>query len=123
MSFDVDTAAEDPVFWTRFTKKYGKKLRNAGWQGPLEPEQLKDDANWNLFNDVLYDAVQSDGREKTFAESDGGGIPGSADFASIKKFCGKFFVTGSYMNGGPYDSLEEAVEEAGLDGDQDEMEE
>ena len=94
MSFDVDTAADDPVFWARFTKKYGKKLRDAGWQGPLKLEQLKDDANLNLFNNVLYDAVQSDGTEKTFAESNVGGILGSVDFAFMKTLCGKFFVTG-----------------------------
>ena len=123
MSFDVDTAGKDQAFWNRFTRKYGKKLREQGWQGPLDPEQLKVDANFELFHDVMHDAVHSDGREKTFAESDGGGIPGSADFASIKTLCGKFFVTGSYLNGGPYDTLEEAISEAGLDGDKEEPDE
>jgi hypothetical protein len=121
MSFDVDTAAEDDAFWKQFIEKYGEKLRVGGWQGPLKPERLKVDANWTLFDEVMNDAVHLDGMERTFAESDGGGIPGSADFASIKTLCGKFFVTGSYMNGGPYNTLEEALAEAGLDGDREEM--
>jgi len=123
MSFDVNTAAKDDAFWKRFTKKYGEKLRDGGWQGPLEPKQLKVDANWTLFDDTMNDAVHSDGVEKSFAESYGGGIPGSAEFASIKTLCGRFFVTGSYMSGGPYDTLEEALAEAGLDGDVEESDE
>ena len=118
MSFDLDRARQDDAFWKCFTQKYGEKLRDAGWQGQLESEQLKDDANWDLCDDVMHDAVHFEGLVTTFAESDGGGIPGSADFASIKTLCGKFFVTGSYMKGGPYDTLEEALAEAGLDGDQ-----
>ena len=121
MSFDVYRAARNQAFWNRFTRKYGKKFQELGWQGPLEPEQLKVDANLDLFDDVMNDAVHFDGMEKMFAESVGGGIPGSADVASIKTLCGKFFVTGSYMRGGPYDTLKEAVAEAGLDGDREEM--
>jgi hypothetical protein len=121
MSFDLDRARKDEAFWKYFTHKYGEKLRDAGWQGPLESEQLIDDANWDSCHDVMHDAVHFDGLDTTFAESDGGGIPGSADFASIKTLCGKFFVTGSYMKGGPYDTLEEALAEAGLDGDREEM--
>ena len=121
MSFDLDRASKDDAFWKCFTQKYGRKLRDEGWQGPLESEQLRDDANWDLCDDVMHDAVHTDGLEKTFAESDGGGIPGSADFASIKTLCCKFFVTGSYLKGGPYDTQEEALAEAGLDGDREEM--
>jgi hypothetical protein len=47
------------------------------------------------------EAVCKEGSEEEFVESDGGGISGSADFASITELLGKFFVTGSYLNGGP----------------------
>lgn len=114
MSFDVNRAAKDPAFWKSFTGKYGEKLLEEGWQGTLEADQLEVDSNWDVFDNVMNDAVHMDGKEETFAESDGGGIPGSADFASITELCGKFFVTGSYLNGGPYDTYEEAADEAGL---------
>ena len=116
MSFDTDKAVKDPAFWKRFTKKYGKTLQKQRWQGPLEPEQLKIDANSDLFEDVFLNAVQIDGKEKFVAESDGGGIPGSGDVVFIKALCGKFFITGSCMSGGPYETLEEATDRAGLNG-------
>lgn len=41
--------------------------------------------------------------------------------APINTICGKYFVTGSCMSGGPFETLEESVAEAGLDGDREEM--
>lgn len=114
MSFDLVRAGEDRAFWDVLMRKYGKKIQKEGWQGPLEPERLEIDQNWDALDNVLNMALSDDGAEESFSESDGGGIPGSADFASIAKLCGKFFVTGSYIIGGPYDTYEEAADEAGL---------
>ena len=114
MSFDLERAGEDQAFWKRLVRKYKKKLLAEGWEGPLEPEQLQNEANYDLLQNVLIEAVREEGSEEEFVESDGDGIPGSADFASITKLMGKFFVTGSYLNGGPYDTYEEAAGEAGL---------
>jgi hypothetical protein len=114
MSFDLVRAGEDQAFWKRLVGKYGKNLLADGWEGPMEPEQLQNDANYDLLHNVLMEAVCKDGSEEEFVESDGEGIPGSADFASITKLLGKFFVTGSYLNGGPYDTYQEAAKEAGL---------
>jgi hypothetical protein len=114
MSFDLVRAGEDQAFWKRLVGKYGKNLLADGWEGPLEPEQLQNDANYDLLHNVLMAAVCEEGSEEEFVESDGEGIPGSADFASITELLGKFFVTGSYLNGGPYDTYQEAAKEAGL---------
>jgi hypothetical protein len=114
MSFDLTRAGEDPAFWERLVQRYQTQLLAEGWQGPFEPGQLSIDQNWDALDNVLNLAIWDDGTEEEFAESDGGGIPGSADFASITELLGKFFVTGSYLNGGPYDSYEEAAEAAGL---------
>jgi hypothetical protein len=114
MSFDLVRAGEDQAFWKRLVGKYGKNLVADGWEGPMEPEQLQNDANYDLLHNLLMAAVCEEGREEEFVESDGEGIPGSADFASITELLGKFFVTGSYLNGGPYDTYQEAAEEAGL---------
>lgn len=116
MSFDLVRAGKDRAFWNRLVRKYGRKIQKECWQGPLEPEQLEVDPNWDALDNVLNMALADDGTEESFTESDGEGIPGSADFASITELCGKFFVTGSYLNGGPYDTYEEAAYEAGLDG-------
>jgi hypothetical protein len=114
MSFDLVRAGEDQAFWKRLVDKYGKNLLADGWEGPMEPEQLQNDANYDLLHNVLMAAVCEEGSEEEFVESDGEGIPGSADFASITELLGKFFVTGSYLNGGPYDTYQEAAKEAGL---------
>ncbi len=114
MSFDLVRAGEDQAFWKRLVGKYGKNLLADGWEGPMEPEQLQNDANYDLLHNVLMAAVWEEGSEEEFVESDGEGIPGSADFASITELLGKFFVTGSYLNGGPYDTYQEAAREAGL---------
>jgi formylglycine-generating enzyme required for sulfatase activity len=116
MSFDLVKAGKDRAFWDRLIRKYGKKIRKWGWQGPLEPEQLEIDMNSDAMDNVLNEALYEDGTEESFHESDGGGIPGSADFASITKLLGKFFVTGSYVCGGPYDDYWEAADKAGLSG-------
>ena len=114
MSFDLVKAGEDMAFWDRLIRKYGKKIRECGWHGPLEPEQLETDMNYDALDNALNEALYEDGTEESFTESDGGGIPGSADYASITELLGKFFVTGSYVCGGPYDTYEEAADEAGL---------
>ena len=114
MSFDLFKAGQDRAFWDRLIRKYGKKIQEEGWQGPLEPEQLEIGDNEDVLDNVLNNALCDDGTEESFNESDGGGIPGSADYASITELLGKFFVTGSYVCGGPYDTYEEAADEAGL---------
>jgi hypothetical protein len=115
MSFDLTRAGQDPAFWELLIQKYQVELLAARWQGAFEPGQLDIDDNWDALHNVLNMAISEDGTEEEFAESDGGGIPGSADYASITELLGKFFVTGSYLNGGPYDSYEEAAAAAGLD--------
>ena len=75
----------------------------------MGPGRLEEAGNRDAFHNFLHDAIGSEGEEEGIAESDGGGIPGSADFASITKVFGVYFVTGSYLNGGPYDSYDEAV--------------
>jgi formylglycine-generating enzyme required for sulfatase activity len=114
MSFDLVKAGEDRAFWDRLIRKYGKKIRKCGWQGPLEPEELETDMNSDALDNALNEALYEDGTEESFHESDGGGIPGSADYASITELLGKFFVTASYVRGGPYDTYEEAADEAGI---------
>jgi hypothetical protein len=115
MSFDLVRMGEDEAFWKLFTSKYEKQIREQGWQGPIDPEGLENGDNWDALDNTINFALSDDGHQEEFAESDGGGIPGSADFAQITSLCGKFFVTGSYLVGGPYDSYGEAAREAGLD--------
>jgi hypothetical protein len=115
MSFDLVRMGKDEAFWRLFTSKYEKQIRVQGWKGPIDPEGLEEGSNWDALDNVINVAIHEDGKEEECAESDGGGIPGSADYAQITSLCGKFFVTGSYLDGGPYDSYEEAASAAGLD--------
>ena len=114
MSFDLVRAGKDRAFWKRLVRKYKKKILAAGWQGPLEPEQLEIDENEEVMHNVLLGCLCDDGTQENFTESDGGGIPGSADYVEITELLGKFFVTGSCLIGGPYDDYAEAVHKAGL---------
>ena len=119
MSFDVDAAASDEGFWKSFSRKYKTQLLKAGWKGPLNSDGLEDPENHDVLSNVLNDAVQMDGKEVRFDETASDeDIPGGggSDFSSIKKLCGRYFVTGSYMNAGPFDSENEAAEGAGLNG-------
>lgn len=119
MSFDADAAASDEGFWKSFSRKYKAQLLKAGWKGPLNSDGLEDPENHDVLSNVLYDAVQMDGKEVRFDEAQADeDIPGGggSDFACIKKLCGRYFVTGSYMDAGPFDSKDEAAEEAGLNG-------
>lgn len=119
MSFDADAAACDEGFWKSFSRQYKTKLLTAGWNGALNSDGLEDPANQDVLSNVLFDAVHKDGEQVRFdeaqAEQD---IPGGggSDFASIKKLCGRYFVTGSYMEAGPFDSEDEAADAAGLNG-------
>jgi len=106
---------EDSPFWKLFTSKYKKQILKRGWKGPINPEGLNQGVNWDALDNIISVAIYEDGEQEEFAESDGGGIPGSADYAQITSLCGKYFVTGSYLNGGPYDTYEEAASAAGLD--------
>ena len=119
MSFDPDSAACDDKFWKSFSLKYKKKLLDAGWKGPLQASGVEDPENHDALSNVLSDAVHRDGKEVRFDEAEAEqDIPGGggSDFASIKKLCGRYFVTGSYMNAGPFESEDEAAEQAGLNG-------
>lgn len=119
MSFDAAAAAYDEEFWKSFSREYKKELLEAGWKGPLQADGVEDPANDDVLSNMLFDAVHKDGKQVRFdeakAEQD---IPGGggSDFASIKKFCGRYFVTGFYMEAGPFDSEDEAAEQAGLSG-------
>jgi len=119
MSFDATAAAHEEDFWRLFVKKYKGKLLDKGWSGPLQPDGVEEAANHDALHDVLSDAVHRDGREVGFDEAEAeDDIPGGggSDFASIKELCGRYFVTGSYMEAGPFDSADEAADEAGLNG-------
>ena len=119
MSFDADAAASDEGFWQSFSRKYKTKLLEAGWKGSLQADGLEDPENHDVLGNVLFDAVHKDGKQVRFDEAEAEqDIPGGggSDFASIKKLCGRYFVTGSYMNAGPFDSENEAAEAAGLNG-------
>lgn len=119
MSFDATAAAHAEDFWRLFVKKYKEKLLDKGWSGPLQPDGVEEAANHDALHDVLSDAVHRDGREVRFDEAEAEeDIPGGggSDFASIKELCGRYFVTGSYMEAGPFDSADEAADEAGLNG-------
>ena len=119
MSFDADTAASDESFWKKFSRQYKTKLLKAGWKGPLNSDGLEDPENHDVHGNLLFDAVHKDGKQVRFDEAEAEqDIPGGggSDFASIKKLCGRYFVTGSYTNAGPFDSENEAAEAAGLNG-------
>ena len=119
MSFDTEVAAYDEGFWQSFSRKYKTKLLEAGWKGSLQADGLEDPENHDVLGNVLFDAVHKDGKEVRLDEAQADeDIPGGggSDFASIKKLCGRYFVTGSYMNAGPFDSEDEAAEQAGLSG-------
>jgi hypothetical protein len=119
MSFDVFAAACDQEFWKSFSRKYKTELLAAGWNGPLQAGGVEDPENHDVLSNVLFDAVHKDGKQMRFDEAEAEeDIPGGggSDFASIKKLCGRFFVTGSYMNAGPFDSEDEAADAAGLNG-------
>jgi hypothetical protein len=119
MSFDSASAACDDKFWTSFSREYKQQLLKAGWKGPLQTSGVEDPENHDALSNVLSDAVHRDGKEVRFDEAEAEqDIPGGggSDFASIKKLCGRYFVTGSYMNAGPFESEDEAAEQAGLNG-------
>lgn len=119
MSFDAAAAAYDDGFWMSFSREYKQQMLKAGWKGPLQADGVEDPANDDALSNVLFDAVHKDGKQVRFdearAEQD---IPGGggSDFASIKRLCGRYFVTGSYMKAGPFDSEDEAADAAGLNG-------
>lgn len=114
MSFDLQAIVEDEPYWRKLVDKYGKRITEEGWEGPLEPAGLDNDRNWDALANFISVHLSDLATEEAFEESDGEGIPGSADFASIWELEGKYFVTGSYLNAGPYDSYQEAADEAGL---------
>ena len=119
MSFDTEAVANDEKFWESFSREYQKGLIKAGWKGPLQANGIDDPENYDVLSNVLFDAVHRDGEEVRFDEAEAEqDIPGGggSDFASIKTLCGRYFVTGSYMNAGPFDSEDEAAEQAGLNG-------
>jgi hypothetical protein len=119
MDFDTVSAACDEGFWRSFSKKYEKELISAGWKGPLQADGVDDPENEDVLSNILFDAVHRNGKKVRFDEATSDeDIPGGggSDFASIKKLCGRYFVTGSYMNAGPFDSENEAAEAAGLNG-------
>ena len=119
MSFDADAAVSDEGFWQSFSRKYKTKLLEAGWKGSLQVDGLEEPENNDILSNVLFDAVQKDGKQVRFDEAQADeDIPGGggSDFASIKKLCGRYFVTGSYMEAGPFDSEDEAADAAGLNG-------
>ena len=119
MSFDVSAAACDQEFWKSFSRKYKTELLAAGWNGPLQAGGVEDPENHDVLSNVLFEAVHKDGKQMRFDEAEAEeDIPGGggSDFASVKTLCGRFFVTGSYMTAGPFDSEDEAAEEAGLNG-------
>jgi hypothetical protein len=115
MGFDTVSAAYDKDFWRSFANKYKARLLKAGWIGPLQADGIEKAVNYDAFESVLCDAVQCDAKEVAFAESDSQ-IPGGADFASIKKLFGCYFVTGSSVDEGPFKSRSEAEDVAGLGG-------
>ena len=119
MTFDPEAAASDEGFWISFSPQYKTKLLKAGWKGALNSDGLEDPESHDVLSNVLFDAVHKDGKQVRFDEAEAEeDIPsgGGSDFASIKKLCGRYFVTGSYMNAGPFDSENEAAEAAGLNG-------
>ncbi|MDA8991804.1 hypothetical protein N9F61_00020 [Akkermansiaceae bacterium] len=114
MSFDLTKVEDDEEFWAKLVQGHRAKLLEHGWKSPLLPGHLGEDENWDALDNLLNEIIESEGQEVAFSESDGGGIPGSADFAMITEFLGKYFVTGSYLIGGPYDTCQEAADEAGI---------
>jgi hypothetical protein len=116
MSFDLQAIVEDEPYWRKLVDKYGNLITKEGWEGPMEPADLENDKNWDALANFFSIHLSDLATEEAFEESDGEGIPGSADFASILNLEGKYFVTGSYLNGGPYESYEAAADEAGLGG-------
>jgi hypothetical protein len=115
MSFNISAAAYDDDFWKGFSNKYKTKLLEAGWIGPLQAEGIEEAVNHDAFESVLFEAVRRDAKEVAFAESDSQ-IPGGADFASIKKLFGCYFVIGSSVDEGPFKSRSKAQDVAGLSG-------
>jgi hypothetical protein len=114
MSFDLQKMAEDESYWDRLVEKFRARIVEEGWTGPLDASGLEKDENWDALDNFLRVNLGELATEEGFEESDGGGIPGSADYATIWNLEGKYFVTGSYLNAGPYDSYEAAADEAGL---------
>ena len=114
MSFNLQAIVKDEPYWRILVEKYGKLIAQQGWKGPMEPAGLENDENWDALDNFLSIHFPDIASEESFKVSDGGGIPGSADFASIWNLEGKYFVTGSYLNGGPYDSRQAAADEAGF---------
>ena len=116
MSFDLQAIVEDEPYWRKLVDKYGNLITKEGWEGPLEPADLENEKNWDALDDFLSMQLSRIATEEVFEESDEDDIPGGADFASILNLEGKYFVTGSFLNGGPFDSYEAAADEAGLGG-------
>jgi hypothetical protein len=114
VSFNLQAIVEDEPYWRKLVDKYGKLITEGGWEGPMEPAGLEIEANVDALGDFLSMHLSRIAIEEVFEESDEDDIPGGGDFASIWNLEGKYFVTGSYLRGGPYDSYKEAADEAGL---------
>jgi len=116
MSYDSETAFNNEKFWNYFVKEKGKELLKKGWKGELTRQNLEKNNNWDVVEDVFFSAVDCDGKEVDFAEDDGGGIPGSGDFVRVIEYGGLYFYNESSVSGGPFEKIDDAYEEAGLNG-------
>lgn len=115
MDFDEQAAFANKALWRQFVSDMGVEMRKSGWQGDFCNENLASELNRDIASDAFFDAIHMKSKNVQFAEDDGAGIPGSADFVDIVEYGGLFFVTGSCMSAGPFDSLACAIEYSGVD--------
>ena len=115
MCFNLDKVFEDKEFSTKFFTSCSDKLIDNGWKGEFEAEELINDNNFDALHNTIHEALSEIAEEVYFDESDGGGIPGSADFVYIYKLFDKYFIFGSSIDDeGPLDTLEEAEDFVGF---------